>query len=96
MRLLVHNIVFTGNSCLLLLMDRSHLELISELPWEAPKPSAHLIDVAKARQILDDVSRLFFFFFRKISCLASGLTFRCVLVAMCGHIRKARSASAIR
>lgn len=35
-------------------MNRSHLELISELPWEDPKPSN--IDLAKARKILDDVS----------------------------------------
>lgn len=35
-------------------MARSHLELISELPWDDPKPSD--IDVAKARKILDDVS----------------------------------------
>jgi len=31
---------------------RSHLELISELPWEDPKPGD--IDVVKARKILDD------------------------------------------
>ena len=37
------------------MINRSYLELVSELPWEAPSPSANHIDVAKARQILDDV-----------------------------------------
>ena len=43
---------------------RTYLELISELPWETPKPGA--IDVSKARQILDAVSWLGWFHDRSV------------------------------